>query len=59
MTCLTSKCPLQLDWAKALAHQGQIVGEAKITVLPGTLPKPGAERVQHGSFVPVTGPKKA
>jgi hypothetical protein len=42
-----------------VASRGQIVGEAKITVLPGTLPKPGADRVQHGSFVPVTGPKKA
>jgi tRNA(Ser,Leu) C12 N-acetylase TAN1 len=38
--------------------RGQIVGEAKVTVWPGTLPKPGADRVQHGSFVPVTGPKK-
>jgi len=41
-----------------VASRGQIVGEAKITVLPGALPKPGAERIQHGSFVPVTGPKK-
>ena len=42
-----------------VASRGQIVGEAKLTVLPGALPKPGADRVQHGSFVPVTGPKKA
>ena len=42
-----------------VASRGQIVGEAKITVWPGVLPKPSAERVQHGSFVPVTGPKKA
>ncbi len=44
------------EWVES---RGQIVGEAKITVLPGALPKPGADRIQHGSFVPVTGPKKA
>ena len=38
--------------------RGQIVGEAKVTVHPGALPTPGTDRVQHGSFVPVTGPKK-
>jgi tRNA(Ser,Leu) C12 N-acetylase TAN1 len=38
--------------------RGQIVGEAKVTVHPGALPTPGMDRVQHGSFVPVTGPKK-
>lgn len=44
------------EWVES---RGQIVGEAKVTVLPGALPKPGADRVQHGSFVPVTGPKKS
>jgi hypothetical protein len=43
------------EWVES---RGQIVGEAKVTVHPGALPKPGADRVQHGSFVPVTGPKK-
>ncbi|MBK9265444.1 MAG: hypothetical protein IPM54_37365 [Polyangiaceae bacterium] len=43
------------EWVEG---RGQIVGEAKVTVLPGSLPKPGMDRVQHGSFVPVTGPKK-
>jgi tRNA(Ser,Leu) C12 N-acetylase TAN1 len=38
--------------------RGQIVGEAKVTVYPNALPKPGADRILHGSFVPVTGPKK-
>lgn len=43
------------EWVES---RGQIVGEAKVMVLPGALPKPGANRIQHGSFVPVTGPKK-
>lgn len=43
------------EWVES---RGQIVGEAKVTVHPGELPKPGADRVQHGTFVPVTGPKK-
>ncbi len=43
------------EWVES---RGQIVGEAKVTVLPGALPKPGADRIQHGSFVPVTGPAK-
>lgn len=42
-----------------VASRGQIVGEAKITLYPGALPKSGMDRVQHGSFVPVTGPKKS
>jgi hypothetical protein len=42
-----------------VASRGQIVGEAKVTVMPGALPRPGADRVQHGTFVPVTGPKKS
>jgi hypothetical protein len=43
------------EWVES---RGQIVGEAKITILPGALKK-GADRVQHGSFVPVTGPAKS
>jgi hypothetical protein len=43
------------EWVES---RGQIVGEAKLTVLPGALKK-GADRVQHGSFVPVTGPAKS
>jgi hypothetical protein len=43
------------EWVES---RGQIVGEAKLTVLPGELKK-GADRVQHGSFVPVTGPAKS
>jgi tRNA(Ser,Leu) C12 N-acetylase TAN1 len=43
------------EWVES---RGQIVGEAKVTVFPAALPKPGADRIQHGSFVPVTGPKK-
>lgn len=43
------------EWVES---RGQIVGEAKVTVMPGALPRPNAERVQHGTFVPVTGPKK-
>lgn len=43
------------EWVES---RGQIVGEAKVMVHPGALPKPGADRVQHGTFVPVTGPKK-
>jgi|SRR6185503_13653116 len=38
--------------------RGQIIGEAKVTVFPGPLPKPGADRVQGGSFIPVTAPEK-
>jgi hypothetical protein len=43
------------EWVEG---RGQIVGEAKITVWPGALPKPGADRVQSGTFVPVTAPAK-
>jgi hypothetical protein len=39
--------------------RGQIVGEAKVTVWPGPIPKAGADRVQGGSFIPVTAPPKA
>lgn len=36
-----------------VASRNQCVGEAKLTVWPAALPKPGADHVQHGSFVPV------
>jgi hypothetical protein len=38
--------------------RGQIVGEAKLIVWPGPLPKSGADRVQSGSFTPITAPPK-
>ena len=43
-----------------VAGRGQIVGDAKVRVWPGT-PLPAAakgERVQGGSFIPVTAPEK-
>lgn len=40
-----------------VASRGQIVGEAKVMTRPGAL-KAGADRVLHGSFVPVSGPAK-
>jgi hypothetical protein len=43
------------EWVES---RGQIVGEAKVTVWPGTLPKPNADRVQGGSFVPCAAPEK-
>lgn len=43
------------EWMEA---RGQVVGEAKMSVWPGTLPKPGMSRVQGGSFVPVSAPAK-
>jgi hypothetical protein len=41
-----------------VADRGQIVAEAKVWVWPGKLPKPTADRVQGGTFIPVTGPAK-
>ena len=38
--------------------RGQVVGEANVTVYPGPLPDGVSERVQSGTFVPVTAPKK-
>lgn len=38
--------------------RGQIVAEAKVWVWPAKLPKPNAERVQGGTFIPVTAPPK-
>lgn len=41
-----------------VADRGQIVAEAKVTVWPGNLPKPTSDRVQGGTFIPVTAPAK-
>ncbi|MBK8254778.1 MAG: hypothetical protein IPK82_19225 [Polyangiaceae bacterium] len=41
------------EWVK---DRGQVVGEAKLVVWPGALPKPGTDRIQSGSFIPVTAP---
>jgi hypothetical protein len=43
------------EWVEG---RGQIVGEAKVTVWPGPIAKKGADRVQGGSFIPVTAPPK-
>ena len=43
------------EWVES---RNQVVGEAKISCWPGNLPKPGADRVQTGTFVPVTAPPK-
>jgi hypothetical protein len=40
------------EWVK---DRGQVVGDAKVSVLPGPVPS-GAERVKGGSFIPVTAP---
>lgn len=38
------------EWVK---ERNQVVGDARLTVWPGKLPRPGMDRVQ-GSFIPVT-----
>jgi hypothetical protein len=43
------------EWVEG---RGQVVGEAKVTVWPGPIGKKGADRVQGGTFIPVTGPAK-
>jgi len=43
------------EWVEG---RGQIVGEAKVTLWPGPIPKKGADRVQGGTFIPVTAPPK-
>lgn len=43
------------EWVES---RNQVVGEAKVNVWPGPLPKPGVDRVQGGTFVPVTAPPK-
>jgi hypothetical protein len=40
-----------------VASRGQMIGEAKVTLYPGAVPK-GKERVVQGTFVPVTAPSK-
>lgn len=43
------------EWVES---RSQVVGEAKLSVWPGTLPKPGADRIHAGSFIPVAAPAK-
>jgi len=43
------------EWVES---RGQVVGEAKLTVWPGTLPKPESDRVHGGSFIPIAAPAK-
>jgi len=43
------------EWVEG---RGQMVGEAKVTVWPATIAKKGADRVQGGTFIPVTAPPK-
>jgi hypothetical protein len=43
------------EWVES---RGQIVGEAKLVIWPAALPKPGADRVQSGTFVPCSAPAK-
>lgn len=40
------------EWVK---DRNQVVGDARLTVWPGKLPRPGADRVQ-GTFIPVAAP---
>ncbi len=40
------------EWVK---ERNQVVGDARLTVWPGKLPKPGVDRV-HGTFIPVAAP---
>jgi hypothetical protein len=42
------------EWVES---RGQVVGDAKVTVWPNTVPK-GEERVKRGTFIPVTAPAK-
>ncbi len=43
------------EWVES---RGQVVGEAKMQVWPGPLPRPGMDRIQGGSFVPVAAAAK-
>lgn len=43
------------EWVEA---RGQCVGEAKLQVWPGPLPRAGMDRIQNGSFVPVAAAAK-
>ncbi len=44
----------RMEW---VADRGQTIGQAKVTVYPGEVPA-GKDRVVHGTFIPVTAPKK-
>lgn len=44
----------RMEW---VADRGQTVGQAKVTVYPGDVPK-GKDRASHGTFIPVTAPPK-
>ncbi|NUO48162.1 MAG: hypothetical protein HOV80_04815 [Polyangiaceae bacterium] len=44
----------RMEW---VADRGQTIGQAKVTVYPGAVPK-GKERASHGTFIPVTAPPK-
>jgi hypothetical protein len=41
-----------------VASRGNVVGEAKVSAYPGPLPDGVTDRVDMGTFVPVTAPKK-
>ncbi len=43
------------EWVES---RGQVVGEAKMQVWPGPLPRAGMDRIQGGSFIPVAAPPK-
>lgn len=43
------------EWVEG---RGQVVGEAKVTVWPGKRPKPDADLIHGGSFIPVTAAAK-
>jgi hypothetical protein len=43
----------RLEWVR---DRNQIVGSAKLTVYPAKLPKPEADRVERGTFVPCAAP---
>jgi len=43
------------EWVR---DRNQVVGDAKVTVWPGPIPK-GGERVKGGTFIPITAPPKS
>jgi hypothetical protein len=51
-----------LEWVRErdtwVEGRGQVVGEARVRVFPGPLPDGVSERVEGGTFVPVTAPAK-
>jgi hypothetical protein len=44
----------RMEW---VADRGQTIGQAKVVVYPGDVPK-GKDRASHGTFIPVTAPPK-